>query len=85
MPGMGFLRRIFGGGGSHGDDAAIAGVDDDEVGSVEPDADERQHELDVLRSEAERMDELTQRQLRYAAYAWQPPDQGGERRADDPE
>ena len=47
------------------------------------DADERQHELDVLRAEAERLDELTQRQLKYAEYAWQPPDQGGERRADE--
>ena len=27
--------------------------------------------------------DLAQRQLRYAAYAWQPPAQGGERRADD--
>jgi hypothetical protein len=81
---MGFLRRIFGGGGSDGDDAATTDVDDeDEAGSVELDADERQHELDVLRSEAERLDELTQRQLKYAEYAWQPPDQGGERRADE--
>ena len=83
---MGFLRRIFGGGSSSnsGDDAATTGVDDDgEAGSVDLDADERQHELDVLRSEAERMDELTQRQLKYAEYAWQPPDQGGEQRADD--
>jgi hypothetical protein len=29
------------------------------------------------------LDELSQRQLRYAAYAWQPPRQGGDRRADD--
>jgi hypothetical protein len=49
----------------------------------ELDAEERQHELDVLRSEQERLDELTIRQLRYAKYAWQPPAQGGERRADD--
>ena len=34
-------------------------------------------------AEQERLDELQQRQLRYASYAWQPPDQGGERRADD--
>jgi hypothetical protein len=47
------------------------------------DAAERQHELDILRGEQERLDELTQRQLRYADYAWQPPAQGGERRADD--
>ena len=80
---MGFLRRIFGGASDSGHDAATTGVDDGEAGSVELDADERQHELDVLRSEAERLDELTQRQLKYAEYAWQPPDQGGERRADE--
>jgi hypothetical protein len=47
------------------------------------DAEERQRELDVLRDEQERLDELAKRQLRYAEYAWQPPAQGGERRADD--
>ena len=81
---MGFLRRIFGGGRTSGDDEATTSVDDDgEAGSVDVDADERQHELDVLRAEAERMDELAHRQLKYAEYAWQPPDQGGERRADE--
>jgi hypothetical protein len=81
---MGFLRRIFGGGGGPGDDDTTAGLDDDgEVGSVEADAEERKHELDLLRAEAERLDELTQRQLKYADYAWQPPEQGGERRSDD--
>ena len=39
----------------------------------------------MLRSEQERLDELAQRQLRYADYAWQPPAKGGERRADDGE
>jgi hypothetical protein len=90
---MGFLRRIFGGGGgsssggsSSGGGETTAGADDaGERGSADPDAEERQHELDVLRSEAERLDELTQRQLRYAEYAWQPPPQGGEKRADDGE
>ena len=47
------------------------------------DAEEREHELDLLRGEQERLDELAQRQLRYADYAWEPPPQGGERRADD--
>jgi hypothetical protein len=47
------------------------------------DADERQHELDLLRGEQERLDELAQRQLRYADYAWEPPRQGGDRRAED--
>jgi hypothetical protein len=47
------------------------------------DAAERAYELEILRGEQERLDELAQRQLRYAEYAWQPPAQGGERRADD--
>jgi len=81
---MGFLRRIFGGGRSTGDEND-AGDDDDREDRSAADPEERQHELDVLRSEAERLDELTQRQLKYANYAWQPPDQGGERRADDRE
>jgi hypothetical protein len=71
------IRRLFGGGGrpANGDEpppdaTAIA-------------ADEREYELDLLRSEQERLDELAQRQLRYADYAWEPPRQGGDRRADD--
>jgi hypothetical protein len=78
---MGFLRRIFGGGA----DAAASHDDGAEDESVDLDAEERQHELDVLRSEAEHFDELTLRQLKYADRAWQPPAQGGERRADDGE
>jgi hypothetical protein len=73
---MGFLRRLLG-----GDPAPDA--QDDAPSDSAADADERQHELDVLRGEQERLDELAQRQLRYADYAWQPPRQGGERRADD--
>jgi hypothetical protein len=46
-------------------------------------ADEREYELDLLRSEQERLDDLAQRQLRYADYAWEPPRQGGDRRAED--
>ena len=46
-------------------------------------ADEREYELDLLRNEQERLDDLAQRQLRYADYAWEPPRQGGDRRADD--
>jgi len=70
------LRRLFGGGGRHPnsegpiDATAIA-------------ADEREYELDLLRNEQERLDDLAQRQLRYADYAWEPPRQGGDRRADD--
>jgi hypothetical protein len=79
---MGFLRRLFG-----WDDTANARkdieADPDEPDPAELDASEREHELEVLRAEQDRFDELTQRQLRYADYAWQPPAQGGERRADD--
>jgi hypothetical protein len=73
---MGFLRRLLG-----GDDrppTTHAPAD-----ALEAEAAEREHELEVLREEQERMDELTRRQLRYASYAWTPPAEGGERRADD--
>ncbi len=74
---MGFLRRLLGG-GEEQDSPAAPPADPAEV-----DASEREHELEVLRGEQERLDELTQRQLRYEKYAWQPPAQGGERRAED--
>ena len=74
---MGFLRRLLGGGT---DTPAAAPLD-----PAEADAAERAHELELLRDEQERLDELAQRQIRYAAYAWQPPAQGGPRRADDEE
>ena len=81
---MEFLRRILGGGRDNdGDDMTPAGVDDGEHASVEPDAEEREHELEVLRAEARRLDDLTQRQLKYANHAWQPPAEGSDRRADD--
>ena len=80
---MGFLKRLFGG-------------SSDEVPSDEPpvpaappatpaelDAEERAHELELARSEQDRLSDLQQRQLRYADYAWEPPAQGGTRRADD--
>jgi hypothetical protein len=44
---------------------------------------ERDRERELMRGEAERLDELRQRQLRYAQHAWTPPPQGGEKRADD--
>lgn len=74
---MGFLKRLFGGeaGPTRGSTTAFD--------AAEAEAEERAHELDVLRGEQERLDDLAQRQLRYASYAWQPPAQGGERRADD--
>ena len=86
---MGFLRRIFGGGDS--DDAASRSQEPSRSGSATParldprdaDAAERAYELEIARAEQDRLDDLSQRQLRYADYAWQPPRQGGDRRADD--
>ena len=80
---MGFLRRIFRGGDADDETAAPGDRGADE--SVDLDREEREHELDVLRSESARLDELAQRQLKYADHAWQPPAQGGDRRADDGE
>jgi hypothetical protein len=77
---MGFLRRLLGGGDRTTPD------EPDKTGDVTPAPDfdeERAHEHALLKAEAERLDELQQRQLRYEKYAWQPPSQGGERRADD--
>jgi len=71
------LRRLFGGG------AEPASAESPPADPASIAADERAYELDLLRSEQERLDELAQRQLRYAEYAWEPPRQGGERRAED--
>jgi len=76
---MGFLKRIFGGSGSGSGSLPTATPDD----PVDVDAAERAYDLELARSEQDRLDELSQRQLRYADYSWQPPRQGGERRADD--
>jgi hypothetical protein len=82
---VGFLKRLFGGdrasdgtGDGKGDpDAAAASATDAA-------ADEAERERELLRADAERMnDELIQRQLRYADRSWTPPAQGGTRRADD--
>ena len=75
---MGFLRRLLGGNETRTDASEATPADPAEL-----EAAEREHELEVLRAEQERLDELTQRQLRYEKYAWQPPAQGGERRAED--
>ncbi len=85
---MGFLRRLLGGGEKSEAPDAPETPPDGAAESAEPgpadlDAAERDHELEMLRSEQERLDELTQRQLRYAKYAWEPPAQGGEKRAED--
>ena len=76
---MGFLRRLLGG----PSDATEPAGTTEPGGTTDLDAEERAHELEVLRGEQDRLDELTRRQLRYAEYAWEPPAQGGERRADD--
>jgi hypothetical protein len=73
---MGFLRRLLG--GDDGSRTSHAPVD-----AAEAEAAERQYELDLLREEQERMDELTRRQLRYESYSWAPPAEGGDRRAED--
>jgi hypothetical protein len=80
-PAMGFLKRFLGGGGSEARDAAPV----DAPQQIDEDAAERAHDLELARSEQDRLDDLSQRQLRYADYAWQPPKQGGDRRADDEE
>lgn len=81
---MGFFRRLFGAEASspsretppvEGPLNAYANAD--------ADAEERARDLDLLREDQERLDDLARRQLRYAEYAWEPPAQGGERRADD--
>ena len=76
---MGILKRLFGGGSEAGQDeppaapATPALIEDEE----------RAHELDLARGEQDRLSDLQQRQLKYADYAWEPPAQGGTRRADD--
>ena len=76
---MGILRRLLGRAAEEG-----AGVPAPEA-LVDLDAEERARDLELMQAEAERLDELQQRQRRYADYAWTPPPQGGERRADDAE
>lgn len=78
---MSFLRRFLGPTRSaERDQPAEGGATPTDA---DPEADERARELDLLRGEQSRLDELRQRQLRYADRAWTPPVQGGERRADD--
>jgi hypothetical protein len=74
---MGFLKRLLGA------EPSADATGSSSFDPAEAEAEERKHELDILRDEQERLDDLAQRQLRYAKYAWQPPAQGGERRADD--
>ncbi|MEW6224592.1 MAG: hypothetical protein AB1627_08165 [Chloroflexota bacterium] len=91
---MGFLRRLLGGDREPAGDGGRepAGDGGREPASTEPTTapsaglstvdDEAARDRDLLRAEAERLDDdLLQRQLRYADRAWTPPRQGGERRA----
>jgi hypothetical protein len=78
---MGLLRRLLGG-NDKPDDGEVA-RESVAIAPADLDAAERERELELMRGEQARLDELTQRQLRYAKYAWEPPAQGGERRADD--
>ena len=80
---MGFLRRLFGGRApEEGADAAAAAAAAP-VTQQQLDEDERRYELDLARFEQERLDELRQRQLRYADRSWTPEAQGGPERSDD--
>jgi hypothetical protein len=76
---MGFLRRLLGGGRRENPEPTEPSrkLDDAEL-----DAAEKAYELELLRDDQDRMSDLTRRQLRYAEYAWTPPAQGGERRAE---
>jgi hypothetical protein len=78
----GFLRRLRGGDRREPKPTATpepsAAPDQTAI-----DVAEAAYEHDLLREEGERMSDLVRRQLRYAEYAWKPPAQGGQRRADD--
>jgi hypothetical protein len=82
-----FLRRILGQmrstEGAPPSESAKPSDGEGAANAAELEADEQSHELEMLREEAARLDELQQRQLRYADRVWTPPTQGGERRADD--
>jgi hypothetical protein len=90
---MSFLRRLLGGERGGGPQDAPSEPGEEEIGGSpldEPaefagdDAEaERTRDRELAREEAERLDELQQRQLRFASYAWKPADQGGHRRADE--
>jgi hypothetical protein len=77
---VGFLRRILGGGGP--DESKTERRPAPTAAELQEAEQAREREL--LRADAERLDdELIQRQMRYADRAWTPPPQGGTRRSDD--
>ena len=80
---MGFLRRLVGG-NVEPDAEPDARGDDGRNEAATPDEDEIARNRELVREEAERLDdELLQRQLRYADRSWLPPTQGGSQRSDD--
>jgi hypothetical protein len=83
---MGFLRRLIGGGENKSADDPVPGEPGSDAAAASPeeiDAEERARELELLRAEQDRFDELVLRQQRYADRSWTPPSQGGTRRSDD--
>lgn len=75
---MGFLKRLLGGGSDDGPSEPAPPVDQATL-----DAEERARELELARFDQDRTDDLVRRQQRFSSYAWTPPAQGGERRAED--
>ena len=74
---MSFLKRLLGGGTPNTEAAP-------ERTPAALVADEQERDRELLRDEAERLDDdFLQRQLRYADRKWTPPAQGGTQRSDD--
>jgi hypothetical protein len=80
---VGFLRRVFGGGGTDRDDDATGPKAPAADDAAAIDEEERARELELARFDQDRLDDLVRRQQRFADRKWTPPAQGGERRADD--
>jgi hypothetical protein len=80
---MSFLRRLLGGDDESTQPTNGATPPAEAGDAVDAAEAERIHERELARAEAERLDDLRLRQLKYADKAWTPPAQGGERRADD--
>ena len=76
---MSFLKRLF---GNSSDDQRT--IPDEPPLAIDLLEDEQARDRELLRADAERLDdELIQRQMRYAQHSWTPPAQGTGRRADD--
>ena len=75
---MSFLRRLLG-----GDDESKPPAAPPQT-AAELQEEEHARELELLRADAQRLDDdLIQRQMRYSGHSWTPPAQGTGRRADD--